>query len=462
MYSILMLQNHLLPQPNGRDVPVLGPPMLTITIAAFGLQWLASLPGPSDRAVYLGQALGSMSLVMMSLALALVSIGPQLEGLFSGLDKVMMWHKRIAVAGAALILPHIPLATTGDNRGTLSPLAVASAVALSLMTLWALGPSIRARMRTGRNPDPAPLRGSRARFARVRSLIAPRLADYDYWRLFHRTSVAVIVMGAIHGATDSTLASLPVLRSSHLGVAILGLAAYAYYETLGRARQPRYEYDVSDIATTGSGVTELKLAPVGPRLRFTPGQFAFLSFPGGIEARRHPFTITSSPHEPGLRFSVKALGDFTAQLPYSVHPGTAVTVHGPFGRMDHTQGSITQVWVAGGVGVTPFMSWLRSLDQIPITGAVHFFYSVRSRHGDPFIDEIEQITAAHPEIITRIVATEDRPHLTPQEIVSAVGDLRATTVYMAGPRNMQKALRPGLIHAGLHRSRFHTEHFSWR
>ncbi len=440
----------------------LGPSILAITVAAFALQWLVWLPGRSGRAVYLGQALGSMSVVMMSLALVLVSLGRHLEGLFGGLDRVMMWHRRLAIAGAALILPHIPLATNANNRGDISPLAIASAVALSLMTLWTLGPSIRARTRTRRTHDRVPLEASGGRLARARGLVAHRLANYDYWRLFHRVSVAVIVMGAIHGATDSTLDSLPWLRWSHLGIALLGLAAYAYYETLGRAQQPSYDYVISRIATTSGGVTELELSPVGPRLQFTPGQFAVLSFPGGLEARRHPFTITSSPHDPSLRFSVKSLGDFTSLLPHRVHPGNGITVQGPFGRMDHSQGTATQVWIAGGVGVTPFMSWLRSLDEVPITGSVHFFYSVRSRHGDPFIDEIEQITAAHPEITTRIIATEDGPHLTPQDIAKTVGDLRAATVYMAGPPTMQKVLRHGLIHAGLRRSRFHTEHFTWR
>lgn len=99
----------------------LGPSILAITVAAFALQWLVWLPGRSGRAVYLGQALGSMSVVMMSLALVLVSLGRHLEGLFGGLDRVMMWHRRLAIAGAALILPHIPLATNANNRGDISP-----------------------------------------------------------------------------------------------------------------------------------------------------------------------------------------------------------------------------------------------------------------------------------------------------------------------------------------------------
>ena len=197
-------------------------------------------------------------------------------------------------------------------------------------------------------------------------------------------------------------------------------------------------------------------------MRFVPGQFASLSLPGGLGSRSHPFTIASQPDEATLRFSIKALGDFTSQLPHLAHPGTPVKVRGPFGRMDHGTGTPVQVWIAGGVGVTPFMSWLRSLDRVPVAGPVHFYYSVHSRHGDPFWPEILEIAEAHPEITARITATDEAPPLSGHDVARAVGDLRAATVYLAGLPPMRKALRRSLVAAGLPRSRFRSEYFTWR
>ena len=93
---------------------------------------------------------------------------------------------------------------------------------------------------------------------------------------------------------------------------------------------------------------------------------------------------------------------------------------------------------------------------------MHFYYSVHSRHGDPFWREILEIAEAHPEITARIIATDEAPQLSGHDIARAVGDLRAATVYLAGPPPMRKALRRSLVAEGLPRSRFRSEYFTWR
>ena len=441
----------------------IGPTLLVILMAGTAAAWLGYAVGRADPVVFLGEALGCWSVGLMSLGLVLMGFRRQLEGWFGGLDKVMRWHKRLSIAGVALLVPHIPMATTVASRGNSSPLAVLSAVLLGVLMLWTLGPALTSRIPRLGLPSPSASRRAHARPFALPGGVARWFADYDWWRLFHRVTVAAVGLGAIHGMTDSSaLAEMPALRWLHVTLAAAGIASYVYLETLGRGLEPVYDYAVVGQPVTSGGVTELVLAPVGPGMRFVPGQFASLSLPGGLGSRSHPFTIVSQPDEATLRFSIKALGDFTSQLPRLVHPGTPVKVRGPFGRMDHCTGTPVQVWIAGGVGVTPFMSWLRSLDRVPVAGPVHFYYSVRSRQGDPFWPEILEIAEAHPEITARIIATDEGPQLSGHDIAREVGDLRAATVYLAGPPPMRKALRRSLVAAGLPRSRFRSEYFTWR
>ena len=89
---------------------------------------------------------------------------------------------------------------------------------------------------------------------------------------------------------------------------------------------------------------------------------------------RHPFTISSAPQEGVVRVTVKALGDYTSRLQELVEPGMPAVIGGPHGRFNHWRGTDRQVWIAGGVGVAPFLSWVRALDgELP--HSVDFFYT---------------------------------------------------------------------------------------
>ena len=60
-------------------------------------------------------------------------------------------------------------------------------------------------------------------------------------------------------------------------------------------------------------------------------------------------------------------------------------IGGPHGRFNHAKGTERQVWIAGGVGVAPFLSWLRALDG-DSPACVDLFYTADGEA--PFADEI--------------------------------------------------------------------------
>ncbi len=97
-------------------------------------------------------------------------------------------------------------------------------------------------------------------------------------------------------------------------------------------------------------------------LHYHSGQFAFVRF--GDSPEQHPYTIASSPVNPlTLRFVIKALGDDTRHLVETLTPGVKAEVEGPYGCFNFESKSERQIWVAGGIGITPFLSRLTALAQ---------------------------------------------------------------------------------------------------
>lgn len=241
----------------------------------------------------------------------------------------------------------------------------------------------------------------------------------------------------------------------------IGLAFYAYRELLARRGRGLRDYQVRDVRQVGSGLTELALAPLGRPLEFVPGQFATLHLEAKDGWHRHPFTIASAPAESNLRFTVKALGDHTTNIATLVRPGMPAVISGPHGRFTHEKGTARQVWIAGGVGITPFLSWLRSFDERPPRAEVELFYSVSEEA--PYADEIEQIAGRHPNLSFHLIRTRTHGRLTAEQALAPFGGVATdVSVFMCGPKTMLQALQVGLRQAGVSSRRIHREYFDWR
>ncbi len=132
-----------------------------------------------------------------------------------------------------------------------------------------------------------------------------------------------------------------------------------------------------------------------------PGQFAFVTFDDKEGA--HPFTIASADHgDRVISFQIKALGDYTRSLATRLQPGQTVRVEGPYGRFDIARCNprARQIWIAGGIGVTPFLAWLESLQANPDSApAADLHYCTRDQATDAFVPRLESLvrqSARHP------------------------------------------------------------------
>jgi predicted ferric reductase len=154
-------------------------------------------------------------------------------------------------------------------------------------------------------------------------------------------------------------------------------------------------------------------------------------------------------------------GDYTRDLYDKLETGTPAKVAGPFGGFDYRQGGHDQIWIAGGIGVTPFLSWIRSLDG-SFDRSVDFFYSVGRESDALYREEIDAVSARHPALRARTLDTERDGFLTAEKAMNGSPAGADVWVYMCGPPPMMMALADGFRGHEVPASRVRWEQFGIR
>jgi predicted ferric reductase len=425
---------------------------------AWAVLWFAAEPPGQPAVAYLGQFFGAESVLLLSIGLVLISTLPWCEAAFDGIDRAAIWHRRVAITGMILLVPHIVL-SANPHRSSLGPsLGVIGAAGLLILAVWAILPRWRSVI-------PRILQGPVLAVRRLPGLRHLRrlMGGYELWRSVHRLTGLFVAAGFAHGLLDGTpFPHAQLLRWSFVAIGGIGLAFYVYRELLARRFVPLYDYQVAQVREPGAGIIEIALAPLGRPVSFASGQFAMLYLEALDGWHRHPFTIASAPGERLLSFAIKALGDGTSQLPGVVQPGMPAVIRGPFGRFTHQKGTPRQLWIAGGIGVTPFLSWMRAIDEQPPRGPVDLFYTAAGPDV-PYADEMQAIAADCDLIRTHILDSRHERLTAGQVLASTNGERPGTlSVFMCGPDRMTRNFRTDFRRAGVPARHIYREDFDWR
>jgi predicted ferric reductase len=288
---------------------------------------------------------------------------------------------------------------------------------------------------------------------------------YRPWRHLHRAMPALYLMAALHAAllapVDYWQRPLGVLMGLLLAAGGLG-AVLSLGGWIGRRRQMAGQ--VVAVQRLAGGVTEVRCRVAGAWPGHRPGQFAFVSFDRA--EGQHPFTIASADRgDHTLSFQIKALGDYTGALGQQLQVGQAVQIEGPYGRFDLAQrdASARQIWVAGGIGVTPFLAWLESLQAQPQAAPeVELHYCTRDRATDPFVPRLQALCATLPTVRLQVHGALQGQVLQPATLEASLRGSRHAELWFCGPQGLAQALRTGLTQAWPGRLRLHQEAFEMR
>ena len=208
---------------------------------------------------------------------------------------------------------------------------------------------------------------------------------------------------------------------------------------------------------------------------FKPGQAIDLVLPaleggGDPTAARHAFSIVSAPFEPDLMVATR-MRDSTYKRELKALPAFATAkIEGPFGSLTlHKNAARGALLVAGGIGITPFMSMIRQAAKDQSPQRIVLLYSNRRPEDSAFLGELGDLARRNPNFT--LVATMtgmERSGVTwkglsrmvdAAMVREAAQGLADPIAYLAGPPAMVSALKGVLAGAGIDEDDIRSEEF---
>ncbi|WP_244513214.1 MULTISPECIES: ferric reductase-like transmembrane domain-containing protein [unclassified Ensifer] len=382
----------------------------------------------------------SAAFVGMGIAQFMAARPPFLETLFGGLDRVYHFHRRIGISVLILILIHYFLKpdfkglalTSGLNQlaASAGKYAFYSFVVLLVLSIVKIVPRTKIEI------------------------------PYHLWRYTHRLIGLLFVLVAFHQMFIKRPYDGTALLAAYLNAfAALGILSYAYTQLLPWLRTRGYE--IFDVARH-DGATVIAARPLGRPLRAKPGQFGFLRVLKSGLREPHPFTIAGIDANGIVRFAIKPLGDYTQALREGVAVGDRLKLEGGYGRFNHRRGGKKQIWLAGGIGVTPFLAMAAHL-----TGdegqEIHMVYCVRDRREaiglETFQKQAERL--GNFSFVLHDSSADGRLDATKLAAGSAIDPAEAD-LWFCGPPALREAIVKGLKDIGKGPRRVEFEQFQFR
>jgi ferredoxin-NADP reductase len=208
---------------------------------------------------------------------------------------------------------------------------------------------------------------------------------------------------------------------------------------------------------------------------FEAGQTCELTLPSPLyedaEGSSRTFSIASSPSDaPRLAFATRLTGTAFKRSLLEAAIGLEIDLDGPFGSFGlHKNAAKPAVFLAGGIGITPFRSIIKDATERRLPHEMTLFYSNRTPASTAFLPDLEVWQQRNPNF--RLVATvtdlpADNPWSHSVGLMDAsflgprVPDWAAAICYLAGPPPYVKAMRAALDAVGADPDNVRTEEFS--
>lgn len=407
---------------------------------------------------FIVQYLGTISIGIMSLIMPLATRPVWLEKPLGGLDKIYRLHKWLGITVLVTSTMH---------------------------WLWSVGPKWASGLgliagKRGPRPDHSDFGVIQAAFASQRGF-AENLGEWAFYGAALLMVLALVKWFPYHwfAKTHTILAGLYLVLVFH-GLMLFDFASWSQpigylmaamllvgtvsavivlTGKIGKNRQATGKIEALEYLPQMKSL-EIVIRPDDHWTGHKAGQFAFVTFPGNDGA--HPFTISSAWQRdtPQLTLISKALGDYTQTLPKALKEGDPVRLEGPYGTFTFDEGRPRQIWISGGIGLTPFLARLEQLGQNPTEQQIDFYQAA------PVCDETLMVrleALARKAGVKLHVWRDGRDgFLSGEKLRQDVPDWKSASVWFCGPSGFGDAVKRDLIGAGLPAHAYHQELFSFR
>lgn len=396
---------------------------------------------------------GASAFSLMAINLFLATRPPFLERWIGGLDRLYVTHKWTGIAVLFLIIAHerIGMRFDQDQMATVGLAALAKKVGQTafyvLLVLLAIS-WMKRWPRAIRRYMPWPGKGD------------GDLLPYGLWRWTHRALGLVFMALAFHQLFVRVPYDANALVSGYLNtMAALGIVSYLYTQVGALLRRRRYT--VTEV-TAHPAATIIQAAPVRRPITPRPGAFAVISVGRSGLREPHPFTISGAASQGQLQFSIRALGDYTRRLRDRLKVGDTLYVEGGYGTFDYRKGRDTQLWLAGGIGITPFLSFADSLTAQE-TRRITLVYAVSDPQEAVGLDRLDAAARRCPHFTYYLHASKADGRLTAKHLAGyAPFAISKADLWFCGPAPLRTAILSQLRKEGNAPRGVHFEQFEFR
>lgn len=221
--------------------------------------------------------------------------------------------------------------------------------------------------------------------------------------------------------------------------------------------EKKLKYRVLAVRDLTADVIELTLAPQEKNLKYQAGQYIFLSFlDAKIGPEEHPFSLASAPADANLRLVIKTIGDYVKNLK-NLSIGSLAMVRGPKGRFSFLNlKNKNQIWIAGGVGVAPFLSMSKILHKHP-DYHITLIYCANTEADLVLLDELKTTATACGNFRVASFCSNKQGFITADGIKQIAGGIKDKGILFSGPQPMLLALRDQFAGMGMSAANFHTD-----
>jgi predicted ferric reductase len=388
----------------------------------------------------LGKAAAFSGIALYSVMPVLSMRNKTLDVLFGGLDKLYVLHTKAGKVAFFLILAHPILLGLGrfiDGRSfstiwnwtsAVVLVGILAFIVLSVVTFFSIYSHIK----------------------------------HQQWIWIHRVFGVLIPVFYIHAyIAQSQFVKNTVLFFYLSTLGILGFSAFLYRSVFARYFIKKHKYQVLEVNNITKDVAEIVLKPIDTPIVYEAGQFAFLSFESDkVDSEAHPYSFSNANNGPYVRFTIKSLGDDTKAV-QKISDGTIAYVEGPFGSFSYKKlKNKKQVWIAGGIGITPFLSMARSFSGKKKYD-IHFFYGTETTDEAVFLSEFKDVTMHKAHNFKTTVVSRDKDGFINAELLRKhLGDLKKYDFMICGPPGMMSSIKNQLKDSEVPDRQIHIEAFS--
>ena len=239
---------------------------------------------------------------------------------------------------------------------------------------------------------------------------------------------------------------------------------------INRLHPAQMKLKVADVIAETSSASTLRLVSENGYLPpFQAGQYVSISLEaGGIRTSR-PYSISSPPNQTGYYdLTIKRVEDglISNYLLDHVKRNDFLTCSGPTGNFYHNPlfHSRSMVCIAGGSGITPFMSMIQEIADCGLNLNVILLYGNRTLEEAIFHNRLNAISNRFNNIrYYPVLETPPKSYkgytgfITAQLIKNAVGDPTDKTFYICGPQGIYDFCIPELTQMGVLKKKIRTE-----